>query len=230
VRYLPLIVRINEEKAMSNPAVDHQVQIALRDDQKAEKFAEHIAELAAQIVNATLKFAQDVKSTYESGQIPKRRFGDKSFDETDQARLAVGAFSFFMHVLDRYFVPVDTRIMRDTVFDFIFENVIQQVYAKSFFGPLGLQTEKFILNHFDRRTSQLAEAPTIFGEGPEDRNSALWRAGRAICEEDLGRDDHRLFLIVGTHLIQGLESLAFADHIVALAEVLCLPSHLRKTA
>ena len=54
---------------MSNPALDRQVKIALRDDQKAEKFAENIAELAAQIVNATFKFAEDVKSTYES--IPK---------------------------------------------------------------------------------------------------------------------------------------------------------------
>ena len=61
---------------MSNPALDRQIKIALRDDQKAEKFAEYIAELAAQIVNATLKFAEDVKSTYES--IPKRRLGDKN--------------------------------------------------------------------------------------------------------------------------------------------------------
>jgi len=85
---------------MSNPALDRQIKIVLRDDQKAEKFAEYIAELAAQIVNATLKFAEDVKSAYES--IPKRRLGDKNFDEVDQAKLALGAFSFFMHVLDRY--------------------------------------------------------------------------------------------------------------------------------
>jgi hypothetical protein len=214
---------------MSNPAVDHQIQIALRDDQKAEKFAEHIVELAAQIVNATFKFSQNVRSTYESELIPKRRFGDKNFDEIDQAKLALGAFSFFMHVLDRYLLRMDTKIIRDAVFDFLFENLVQQVYAKSFTGPLS-QTKKFILNHYDRRTWQLAEAPTIFGEGPEDRNSAMWRAGRAICEEDLGRDDRRLLVIVGTHLMQGLESLALADHITRMAEVLCLPSHLRKTA
>ncbi len=214
---------------MSNSAVDHQVQIALRDDQKAEKFAEHIAELAAQIVNATFKFADDVKSAYESQLIPKRRFGDKNFDETDHAKLALGAFSFFMHVLDRYFIPMDTKIIRDAVFDFIFENLVQQVYAKSFTGPLP-QTEKFILNHCDRRTGQLAEALTIFGEGPEDRNSAMWRAGQAICEEDLGRDDRRLLVIVGTHLMQGLESLALADHITRMREALCVPSQLRKTA
>ena len=62
---------------MSNPALDRQVKIALRGDQKAEKFAENIAELAAQIVNATFKFAEDVKSTYES--IPKRRVGRQEF-------------------------------------------------------------------------------------------------------------------------------------------------------
>jgi hypothetical protein len=212
---------------MSNPALDRQVKIALRDDQKAEKFAENIAELAAQIVNATFKFAEDVKSTYES--IPKRRVGDKNFDEIDQAKLALGAFSFFMHVLDRYFIPMDTRIMRDMVFDFIFGNVIQQVYAKSFAGPLE-QTEKLVLNHFDRLTAELAQAPSIFGEGPEDRNSAMWRAGRAICEEDLGRDDRRLLVLVGTHLMRGLESLAIADNIGRMAGVLCLPSHLQKTA
>lgn len=141
---------------MSNPAVDHQVQIGFRDGQKAEKFAEHMAELAAQIVNATFEFAQDVKSAYEL--IPKRRLVDTNFDETDQAKLALGAFSFLMHVLDRHLLRMDTRIMRDAVFDFIFENVVQQIYAKSFTGPPA-QTEKFILHHYDRRTWQLAEAP-----------------------------------------------------------------------
>ena len=53
---------------MSNPALDSQVKTALRDEKTAEKFAEHIAELAAQIVNATFKFSQDVKSAYESIQ------------------------------------------------------------------------------------------------------------------------------------------------------------------
>jgi hypothetical protein len=212
---------------MSNPHLDRQVKIALREDQKAEKFAEHIAELAAQIVNATFKFAEDVKSTYAS--IPKRRGGDKNFDEIDQAKLALGAFSFFMHVLDRYFVPMDTQIMRDTVFDFIFGNVVKQVYAKSFTGPLA-QTEKFVLDQYDHRIWQLAEAPAIFGEAPEDRNSVICRAGRAICEEDLGRDDSRLHVIVGTHLMRGLETLILADHVAAMAKALCLPSDLRKTA
>ncbi|MGE5365765.1 MAG: hypothetical protein ACM3PO_00610 [Betaproteobacteria bacterium] len=212
---------------MSNPALDSQIKIALRDDKTAEKFAEHIAELAAQIVNATFKFAQDVKSTYES--VPKRRLGDKNFDEIDQAELALGAFSFFMHVLDRFFIPMDTRIMRDTVFDFIFENVVQPVYAKSFTGPLA-QTEKFVLDHFDRLTGQLADAPAIFGEGPEDGNSAMWRAGRAICAEDLGRDDRRLLVIVGNHLMRGLEDLALADKIAVMASVLRLPGHFQKIA
>jgi hypothetical protein len=58
------------KSTMSNPALDSQVKTALRDDKTAEKFAEHIAELTAQIVNATFKFAQDVKSAYES--IPRR--------------------------------------------------------------------------------------------------------------------------------------------------------------
>ncbi len=212
---------------MSNPALDSQIKIALRDDKTAEKFAEHIAELAAQIVNATSKFAQDVKSTYEA--IPKRRLGDKNLDEIDQAKLALGAFSFFMHVLDRFFIPMDTRIMRDMVFDFIFENVVQPVYAKSFTGPLA-QTEKFVLDHFDRLTWQLADAPAIFGEGPEDRNSAMWRAGRAICADDLGRDDRRLLVIAGDHLMRGLEDLALADKITAMASVLRLPGHLQKIA
>jgi hypothetical protein len=212
---------------MSNPALDSQIKIALRDDKTAEKFAEHIAKLAAQIVNATFKFAQDVKSTYES--VPKRRLGDKNFDEIDQAKLALGAFSFFMHVLDRFFIPMDTRIMRDTVFDFIFENVVQPVYAKSFTGPLA-QTEKFVLDHFDRLTGQLADAPAIFGEGPEDGNSAMWRAGRAICAEDLGRDDGRLLVIVGNHLMRGLEDLALADKIAVMASVLRLPGHFQKIA
>jgi hypothetical protein len=114
---------------MSNPALDSHVKTALRDDKTAEKFAEHIAELTAQIVNATFKFAQDVKSAYES--IPRRRLGDKNFDEIDQAKLALGAFSFFMHALDRFFIPMDTQIMRDMVFDFIFGNVVKPVYAKT---------------------------------------------------------------------------------------------------
>jgi hypothetical protein len=155
---------------MSNPALDSQVKTALRDDKTTEKFAEHIAELTAQIVNATFKFAQDVKSAYES--IPRRRLGDKNFDEIDQAKLALGAFSFFMHALDRFFIPMDTQIMRDMVFDFIFGNVVKPVYAKTFTGPAA-QTEKFVLDQFDRLTGQLAEAPAIFGEGPEDRNSAM---------------------------------------------------------
>jgi hypothetical protein len=42
---------------MSNPLLDSQVKTALHDEKTAEKFAEHIAELTAQIVNATFKFA-----------------------------------------------------------------------------------------------------------------------------------------------------------------------------
>lgn len=212
---------------MSNPALDSQIKAALRDDKTAEKFAEHIAELAAQIVNATFKFSQDVKSAYEA--IPKRRLGDKNFDEIDQAKLALGAFSFFMHALDRFFIPMDTQVMRDMVFDFIFENAVQPVYAKSFMGAQ-VQTEKLVLDHFDRLTWQLADAPTIFGEGPEDSNSAMWRASRAICAEDLGRDDRRLQVIVGNHLMRALEDLALADKIAAMAGVLQLPGYLRKIA
>lgn len=200
---------------MSNPLLDSQVKTALHDEKTAEKFAEHIAELTAQIVNATFKFAQDVKSAYEL--IPKRRLGDKSFGDIDQARLALGAFSFFMHALDRFFIPVDTQIMRDMVFDFIFGNVVKPVYAKTFTGPPA-QTEKFVLDQFDRLT------------GPEDRNSAMWRAGQVICAEDLGRDDRRLLVIIGDHLTRGLEDLALADKIAAMAEVLHLPGHLRKIA
>jgi hypothetical protein len=215
------------KSTMANPALDSQIKIALRDDKTAEKFAEHIAELAAQIVNATFKFSQDVKSAYES--IPKRRLGDKNFDEIDQAKLALGAFSFFMHALDRFFIPMNTRIMRDMVFDFIFGNAVQPVYAKPFTGPPA-QTEKFVLDHFDRLTGQLAEAPAIFGEGPDDGNSAMWRACRAICVEDLGRDDRRLLIMVGNHLMRGPEDLTLADKIAAMAGVLRLPGYFQKIA
>jgi hypothetical protein len=58
----------------------------------------------------------------------------------------------------------------------------------------------------------------------------MWRAGRAICTEDLGRDDRRLLVIVGDHLMRGLEHLALTDKIAAMAEVLRLPGHLRKIA
>ena len=85
---------------MSNPALDRQVRNALRDDEKAERFAEHIAELAAQLVNTSFKFAEEIKSSYESAVIPKRRCTDKKFDQNDHAKLSLGAFSFFMHVLD----------------------------------------------------------------------------------------------------------------------------------
>ena len=104
--------------------------------------------------------------------------------------------------------------MRDMVFDFIFGNAVQPVYAKSFTGP----------------TWQLAEAPAIFGEGPDDRNSAMWRACRAICVEDLGRDDRRLLIMVGNHLMRGLEDLTLADKIAAMAGVLRLPGYLQKIA
>jgi hypothetical protein len=118
-----------------------------------------------------------------------------------------------------FFIPMDTQTMRDMVFDFIFENAVQPVYAKSFTGPPA-QTGKFVLDHFDRLTWQLAEAPAIFGEGREDGNSAMWRASRAICAEDLGRDDRRLLVIVENNLMRGLEDLALADKIAAMAEVL----------
>jgi hypothetical protein len=86
------------------------------------------------------------------------------------------------------------------------------------------------LDHFDRLTWQLAEAPAIFGEGPDDRNSAMWRACRAICVEDLGRDDRRLLIMVGNHLMRGLEDLTLADKIAAMARVLRLPGYLQKIA
>ncbi len=211
---------------MSDPAVDYQIQIALRDDKKRDEFAEHIAELASQIANATFKFSQDVKSAYEV--VPKRRLGDKNFDDIDQLRLTLGAFSLFTHVLDRYLLRMDTGIMREMILDFIFENLVQ-VYAKSF-SRSAPQMEKLVLTHYDGRASELAKAPTVFGENCEDRNTAVRRASRAICEEDLGRDDPRLLVIVDTHLVQALENLALTDQITAMAEVLCLPSQLRKTA
>ena len=173
------------------------------------------------------KFAQDVKSAYESELIPKRRLGDKNFDESDHAKLILGAFNFFIHVVDRYLFHMDSKT-RETVLNFIFDHLVR-VYAKSFTGSPA-ETEKSVFNHYDRRAPQLAEAPTIFGEGLEDKNTAMWRACRAICDEDLGRDDRRLLFIMETHLMQGLESLALADRITAMAEALGLPSHLRKTA
>lgn len=140
---------------MSNPALDSQVKTALRDDKTAEKFAEHIAELTAQIVNATFKFAQDVKSAYES--IPRRRLGDKNFDEIDQAKLALGAFSFFMHALDRFFIPMDTRVMRDMVFDFIFGNVVKGL-CEDLYRPASTNREVCIgsIRSSDRTTCRSA--------------------------------------------------------------------------
>ncbi len=211
---------------MPDPAVDYQIQIALRDDKKRDEFAEHIAELASQIAKATFKFSQEVKGAYEA--VPKRRLGDKNFDDIDQIKLTLGAFSFFMHVLDRYLLRMNTGIMRKMILDFIFENLVE-VYANAF-SRSAPQTEKLVLSHYDRRASELAEAPTIFGESCEDGNTAVRRANRAICKEDLGRDDPRLLVIVSTHLVQALESLALADQIAAMAAVLCLPSQLRKTA
>jgi hypothetical protein len=202
---------------------DHQFHIALREPKKAEKFAEDMAELAAQISNATFKFAQEVKQAYESGSIPKRRSGDKRFSDADQVKLILGAFSFFMHVLDRHFLRMDVKSVRDAVFDFMFENLPRQVYAKSFRGLLP-ETENLALEHYDRWTRQLAEAPVIVGEDLEDANAAAWRAARSICEEDLGREDRRLVIILRTHLTHGLEKLSLADRAAGMTEVLCLPS------
>jgi hypothetical protein len=216
------------ERVMSDSALDRQVQIALRGDKKREKLAEHISELTAQIANATFKFSQDVKSAYESAVVPKRRLSDRDFDEVDQAKLTLGAFSFFMHILDRYLLGIDSRLLRQTVLDFIFEN-LADTYAKSFPGSPA-ETETFVFNHYNGRVSHLADVPTIIGAGPEDRNSALGRASRAICDEDLGRDDRRLVSIVGTGLMDGLETLAFADHIAVMAQALSLPGDLRNTA
>jgi hypothetical protein len=109
-----------------------------------------MAELAVQIANATFKFSQDVKNSYESELIPKRRLGDKNFDKIDQAKLALGAFSFFMHVLDRYLLDMGSFVVRDRVFDFIIEELVQKVYVKSFTGPPA-QVEKFVLNHYDSK-------------------------------------------------------------------------------
>jgi hypothetical protein len=213
---------------MSDSALDQQVQIALRDDKNRERFAEHISELTAKIANATFQFSQDVKSAYESPAVPKRRLADKEFDAIDQAKLTLGAFSFFMHVLDRHLLLFDSRVLRQMAMDFIFEN-LADIYAKSFPGSPA-ETEVFVFNHYNRRVSQFAEAPTILGEGPEDRKAALWRAGRAICDEDLGRDDLRLLAIVKTSLIQRLEALALADYAAVMADALYLGSDLRRTA
>jgi hypothetical protein len=124
---------------------------------------------------------------------------------------------------------MDINIVRDVIFDLMLGNVVERIYARSFAGPLG-QTDNFVLNHFGRRLSLLAEATTILGETPEDKDAAIWRASRAICEEDLGRDDRRLPLIVQAHLMKGLEALALADNIAAMVEEVCPPGLLRKTA
>ena len=214
---------------MPNSAIDRQFHLALRDREKAEKFAEHIAELATEIINASVKFSQATKNAYESELIPKRRGGDKNFDEADQAKLALGAFSFFMHLLDRCFLDMKTKIMRDAVFDFIFANLPNHVYAKSF-TSVPAQIRELVFYHYDRRTGHLAKAPVVLGDGLEDKNSAAWCAARAICDEDLGRDDRRLVMIVETQLRQGLETLSLAEHVTAMAELVWPPSQIRQTA
>jgi hypothetical protein len=214
---------------MSNPALDDQVRTALRDRQKADRFAEHIAELTAQIANATFKFSHDVKTSYESELIPKRRLGDKNFDETDRAKLALGAFSFFMHVLDRYLLELGSLVVRDRVFDFIIGELVQKVYAKSFTDPPA-HAEKLVLNHYDCRASQYSELPSIFGQSSEDTNTVLWRAGQTICQDDLDRDDYRLLVIVRTGLMLALAGLALDGHVSAMAKVLCPRESLHKTA
>src|SRR5215472_15113418 len=155
---------------MSNPALDDQVHTALRDNQKSEKFAQHIAGLAVQITNASFEFSKHVASAYES--VPKRRLGDKDLDEIDQTRLTMGAFSLFIHILDRYLLCIDSRVLEQTVLDFIFKNIVR-VCARSFPGS-PTEAEAFVFNHYDGRAPQLAAAPTIFGEGPEDKNTVIW--------------------------------------------------------
>jgi hypothetical protein len=58
----------------------------------------------------------------------------------------------------------------------------------------------------------------------------LWRAGQAICQDDLGRDDYRLLVIVRTALMLALAGLGLESHVSAMAEALCPEGHLRKTA
>jgi hypothetical protein len=55
-------------------------------------------------------------------------------------------------------------------------------------------------------------------------------AGQTICQEDLGRDDYRLLVIVRTALMLALAGLALESQILAMAAVLCPEGHLRKTA
>ena len=124
---------------------------------------------------------------------------------------------------------MDVDIIRKAVFDLILGNVVERVYASSFTGPLA-QNQTFVLNHFGARLSLLAEAPSISDEGPDDKDTAIHRASRAICEDDLGRDDGRLLLIVQTHLTKGLERLALTDKITGMVEELCWPILFRKTA
>ena len=160
---------------MSKPALDREVHIALRDEQKAEKFAQHIADLAAQIINATFKFSQNVTSAYELELIPKRRLSDKHFSEIDQAKLALGAFSFFIHVLDRYMVRMNTQTMRDTVFDFIFEKSSPAGLCEGFHSPASTNREV--------RIDSLRSS-----NGPACRSADhLWRRSRGQEQCDVAR-------------------------------------------
>jgi hypothetical protein len=226
INHSPVSLASMGKSTMANPALDSQIKIALRDDKTAEKFAEILLSwqrrLSTRLSNF-LRMLRALTSRFQKGDSATRILTKSIKPSSPWVRSA------FLCMLSIDFFPMDTRIMRDMVFDFIFGNAVQPVYAKSFTGPPA-QAEKFVLDHFDRLTWQLAEAPAIFGEGPDDRNSAMWRACRAICVEDLGRDDRRLLIMVGNHLMRGLEDLTLADKIAAMAGVLRLPGYLQKIA
>jgi hypothetical protein len=131
------------KSTMSNPLLDSQVKTALHDEKTAEKFAEHIAELTAQIVNATFKFAQDVKVD------SKKKTRRQEFWRYRSSQARPGCVQLLYACSRSIFYPCGYPDYESMVFDFIFGNVVKPVYAKTFTGPPA-QTEKFVLDQVPR--------------------------------------------------------------------------------
>jgi hypothetical protein len=177
--------------------------------ERKAKFKELLGELQVEIVAETLRISQGVKSAFD--EVPPLKIG-----ESEQMTLVLGVLSFFLHVLDRDLFRPDSEILRENIYDPTAE-ALSHWYGKALVGSDGARVARRSIDH---RTLQLAKAPSVLGKDSQDRNSVLWRAARAIGEEDLGRTDPFLFAVILLNLTRGLNNLPIEQRAKALAELL----------
>jgi hypothetical protein len=200
------------------------------------KFKKLLADLKANVLGRTTRFAADVAEEIDrfaaqklfglSSETPSytRQFSygppKSSTTHINQMVLFVGALSFFWHAIDRSSHRQNNEALRAAILDPIVVSLTEML-AGILNNQGVITTANDTLRGVQALSLRYAEAPTLMGTSAKDKNCALWLAARAIVEDaglSLGTaaQSEALASLVMVNLTENLVELDLANRIKAL--------------